>query len=57
MVQISELLRLTQESYFNVKLKYPDTGQHTVLFESKKVKDANNYKYCRAKNRFVYLQR
>ena len=29
--QISELLRLTKESYCNVKLKCPDTGQHTVL--------------------------
>ena len=28
--QISELLRLTKESYCNVKLKCPDTGQHTV---------------------------
>ena len=33
--QISELLRLTKESYCNVKLKCPDTGQHTVvLFNS-----------------------
>ena len=29
--QISELLRLRKESYCNVKLKWPDTGQHTVL--------------------------
>ena len=28
--QISDLLRLTKESYCNVKLKCPDTGQHTV---------------------------
>ena len=28
--QISELLRLTKESYCNVKLKCPDTGQYTV---------------------------
>ena len=28
--QISELLRLTKESYCNIKLKCPDTGQHTV---------------------------
>ena len=28
--QISELLQLTKESYCNVKLKCPDTGQYTV---------------------------
>ena len=28
--QISEFLRLAKESYCNVKLKCPDTGQHTV---------------------------
>ena len=28
--QISELLRLTKKSYSNVKMKCPDTGQHTV---------------------------
>ena len=33
--QISELLRSTKESYCNVKLKCPDTGQHTVRSESK----------------------
>ena len=29
--QISELLRLTKKSYCNLKLKCPDTGQHTVI--------------------------
>ena len=29
--QISELLRLAKESYCNIKLKCPDTGQHTVF--------------------------
>ena len=28
-----------------------------LLFESKKFKDANNYKYCWARNRFVYLRK
>ena len=34
--QISELLRLTKESYCNVKLKWPDTGQHTLRLLIKK---------------------
>ena len=29
--QISELLRLTKESYCNLKLKCPDAGKHTVM--------------------------
>ena len=29
--QTSELLRLTKESYCNLKLKCPDTGKHTVM--------------------------
>ena len=33
--QISELLRSKKESYCNVKLKCPDTGQHTVRSERK----------------------
>ena len=37
--QISELLRLTKESYCSVKLKCPDTGQHTVLFRECTVTD------------------
>ena len=28
-----------------------------LLFESKKFKDANSYKYCWAKNGFVYLRK
>ena len=28
--QISELLRLRKERYCNIKMKWPDTGQHTV---------------------------
>ena len=35
--QISELLLLTKESYCNVKLKCPDTGQHTVSGFSMKI--------------------
>ena len=34
--QISDPLRLRKESYCNVKLKWPDTGQHTVPFENRK---------------------
>ena len=28
-----------------------------LLFESKKFKDENNYKYCWVKNRYVYLRK
>ena len=28
-----------------------------LLFDSKKLKDANSYKYCWAKNGFVYLRK
>ena len=28
--QISELLRLRKERYYNIKMKWPDTGQHNV---------------------------
>ena len=28
--QISELLRLRKERYYDIKMKWPDTGQHTV---------------------------
>ena len=34
--QISELLLLRKESYCNLKLKCPDTGQHTVPNQVKK---------------------
>ena len=33
MGQISELLRPIKESYCNVKLKWPVTGQHTVIIK------------------------
>ena len=36
--QFSELLRLTEESYCNLKLKCPDTGQHTVSIITRLIK-------------------
>ena len=46
--RISELLRPREESYYNVKLKWPDTRQHTVPLRrlKYKAKRKNERKQC-----------
>ena len=52
--QISEFLRLRKESYCNVKLKWPDTGQHTLYCSVTGVNIVNN-EYLRCSGPFIFL--